>query len=272
MHEKLARAFADAGVSYVFLHGHTGASAEDSDIDIAVDRKSFRTLDAILRSGKIGRLLQTFNYDIPWCWGYILEIAPGCQQPIDVVCDPWGISFYGIGTNVAEATATTVDGLSVPSPAAAVLYLCVKRAIKGDLPHNRAALLAAFKKDPSTAKAVLESHLGEAGRDIARTLATGTEDVHSDLRNVRSTIRAKQRTPSRMALKIFFGLLRSARRVTKPTGFVVSLAGPDGTGKSTLANDLAMFNQQVFGNLSSSTEGRASFQHLLSFCEDRPGI
>ena len=117
----------------MFLHDVGHEPSRDSDIDVAVARESLVAVDTIVRAGRLGRLLQRFDYDVPWCRYYVIETGdPGRRfRQLDIACDPFGIGRYGDAVQLALEHAQRVDGLSTLSPAATVAYLAAKRARKG---------------------------------------------------------------------------------------------------------------------------------------------
>ena len=68
--EEVGAEFDAAGVNYAILH--EGGDGQDSDLDIAVGHESLETVDWIIRTGTFGRLIQRFDYDVPWCRFYVV--------------------------------------------------------------------------------------------------------------------------------------------------------------------------------------------------------
>ena len=132
----VARVFEGAGVVRS-LHGY-GTASPDSDVDLAVTRESLSTVDLLLTCGRLGRLLQRLDYDIPWCRYYAIETGEAKRRyrQVDVACDPRGIGRYGPALRVVLANTHLVDGLRIPEPAAEAFYLIVKRAKKEPGPRN----------------------------------------------------------------------------------------------------------------------------------------
>ena len=99
----VAQDFKDAGIRHVFLHHVADEPSGDSDIDIAVARESLVAVDTIVRAGRLGRLLQRFDYDVPWCRFYVIETdEPGRHlRQLDIACDPFGIGRYGDAVQLA---------------------------------------------------------------------------------------------------------------------------------------------------------------------------
>jgi hypothetical protein len=235
---RVAAAFEQAGVEYVLLHGYGEEGPADSDLDAAAAPGSLPAVDAIVRSGALGRLVQCFHYDVPWCRWYVVESGePGRRyRQLDVACDPWGISRYGQALPLALSQVDTSTGFPVPGPAAETAYLAVKRACKGlRRSRDHAQLLASFMRDPQGASEILARSFGEVGADLAAALDQRTNDLTGELERLRQVIDRRRRRPAIFSRRVVFGLVRLVHRIARPTGLVVWVAGPDGVGKSTLA-------------------------------------
>jgi hypothetical protein len=239
--DRVAAEFEAARVDYVVLHGWSAGESLDSDVDVAVDRHSLETVDILVRSGAFGRLLQRIDYDVPWCRYYVVESdEPGRRyRQLDVACDPWGIGRYGASVQSALASAEKSLSCRVASPAAQTLYLTLKRARKGDLRPGEAELLrSAFRRDPCAARDLLEQHLGTAGTAVASMLERDRPDLTEGLQAVSRVASRACWRPALVRRRLLFGSLRIGRRVLRPTGLVVAVVGPDGVGKSTVAEGL----------------------------------
>jgi len=211
--EDVVAAFERAGIEFVLLHGHD-AEARDSDLDVAVTRRSLGAVDALVRVGTFGRMLQRLHYDVPWCFYYVLESdEPGRRyRQLDVACDPWGIGRYGPALPIALDFMKRNPGAHTLDAAAESVYLAFKRAQKG------------LRDESDRAR-------------FARSLGAGQEPEQT-LSSVRDEVRRYRRAPARLALRASFQAMRVLRRMRRPTGIVIGLVGPDGTGKSTLASAL----------------------------------
>ena len=130
------------------------------------------------------------------------------------------------------------DGLRVLTPGMSAVYLACKRAVKGVRDDDDVAQLRrAFTDRARAAAPLLEMVFGPAGRRLAEALSNA-RDPGPALAEVRRSTSLQRRRPSKLVLRTRFEVARRARRVARPTGLVVCLAGPDGTGKSTLAERL----------------------------------
>jgi hypothetical protein len=247
--DRIAAEFEAAGVEYVVLHGGRAGEGVDSDVDVAVGRHSLETVDALIRLGTFGRLLQRFDYDVPWCRYYVVESdEPGRPyRQLDVACDPWGIGRYGASIRLALMSPEKSDDCRVASPGAETLYLALKRAKKGELRTGDAEQLrATFRRDPRVARDLLERHLGKPGGALADALERDRHDLTAEMRALRAHASLVRWKPAFVWRRLSFGALRVGRRVLRPTGLVVAVVGPDGVGKSMLAEGLERSSAGAF--------------------------
>jgi hypothetical protein len=232
--------FDRAGVEHVFLHG-VEADARDSDVDVAVSRESLCVVDLTVRTGTFGRLLQRLDYDVPWYRYYVVATDDPDRRyrELDVACDPWGIGRYGTAARVALANKRRLDGLNVPQPAAEALYLAVKRARKGAEPGELERLRRAHRADPEGTRMLMRQEFGSAGERVAEALEDSS-DIEDALTSLSTELDRSRRSPLRLIRRAEHQSRRTARRLARPTGLVIGLAGPDGVGKSTLAQGLQL--------------------------------
>jgi thymidylate kinase len=240
----VSRALTEQLIGHVFLHGHSQADA-DSDIDVAVNPESLDAVDLLVTSGTFGPLIQRVSYDIPWCRSYVVRFdSKQRYEQLDLACDPWGVSRIGPAIQVALSAARKVDGLSVPSPAASAFYLASKRAVKGATHPQAALLIHAFKLDPEGFRDLAADQFGDTGIRVSAHLAQG--EVGPALELLGDAIRRHHRTPPVLVRRAVFAPKRVITRVLHPVGLSVSLAGPDGVGKSTLADLLGQATRRAF--------------------------
>jgi hypothetical protein len=238
---EVVTAFERADVEFVLLHGHD-PKAPDSDLDVVVTRRSLGAVDALVRAGTFGRMLQRFHYGVPWYYTYVIERreAKLRYRELDVACDPWGIGRYGPALPIALDFVKRNPDARVLDAGAETAYLAIKRSQKGIRDErDRARLTAAAHDHWQAAGALLDPQLGSRAGHAVRSLGAQGQEPEQALASLAADIQRYRRAPARLVLRASFQVARALRRVWQPTGLVVVLVGPDGVGKSTLARALA---------------------------------
>jgi hypothetical protein len=175
-------------------------------------------------------------------WQWWLE-GPHGKEILDTTEDPTGLET-GLGRRAMMPTQT----IEAP-PVARAVYLTQKRLYKGMLDASRwqeIASLAAY--DPSLYGRVLKQVFGKRiGQRIAEA---GLRGKPPDAQLVASYKRANKlqfvRLPVYGITYGVFGAKRIVRRLLLPTGLMVLVVGPDGSGKSTFADELLSATDTLF--------------------------
>jgi hypothetical protein len=236
---RMTELLTDAGVGHVVLHAQGDDAYLDSDVDIAVDRRDVALVDTLLHSGALGRLVQRIHHDVPWCRYYVLATGDPERRyrQVDVASDPWGLSALGRSIDLALASGRLASETR-PRPAEEELFLLAKRAHKGLRGEDdRAALVEGYRRDPEGARRLLESELDGTGSRLADELDRGSISWAALEELWRSMSRTRRR-PATAARRVAYSTGRLVERLRHPTGLSVVIAGPDGTGKSELADAL----------------------------------
>ena len=159
---EVVAAFERAGVEFVLLHGHD-AEARDSDLDVAVTRQSLGAVDALVRAGTFGRMLQRLHYGVPWYFTYVIERRETEQRyrELDVACDPWGDRTLRAGSADCARLHKAQPGRARVGRRGRGRYLALKRSQKGVRDEReRRRLTAAAREHWQAAGALLEPRLG----------------------------------------------------------------------------------------------------------------
>ncbi len=238
--QEVAAAFEQADVGFVLLHGHD-SEAPDSDLDVMVTRRSLGAVDALVRAGTFGRMLQRFEYDVPWFYTYVIERreAELRYRELDIGCDPWGIGRYGPALPIALDFVKRNPDARTLDAGAETAYLAIKRSQKGIRDErDRTRLTEAAHDNWQAAGALLEPQLGSGAGLAVRSLGARGQEPEQALESLAADIRRYRRAPARLVLRASFQVVRALRRARRPTGLVLLIVGPDGVGKSTLASAL----------------------------------
>jgi hypothetical protein len=192
------------------------------------------------------RLCQCLHYDLKG-WYWVLERA-GEVVCLDIIDDPQGLGRDGFPT---ARFATGQEPTAPPEVQAA--YLTAKRVRKGLLGEDEWSRIGKLASaDPERYQAALEAVVGPR---IASLLAGPALEGRPPDPATRGQARRLQwlrryRTPARAFSGLAIGARRELERVLRPTGLLVLVVGPDGSGKSALADALpdrlgGMFRRQT---------------------------
>jgi hypothetical protein len=182
------------------------------------------------------------NYDIT-AWYWIVDID-GEVVALDILDDPCGLGKYGFPTERLRNQPTEAG-----SSAVRAAYLASKRIYKGDLsPGAWEHISDMARSDPGTYQTVLTAIFGKA---LAKHLAALAHGNLSPSKSVAVRARRTQqfrrfRTLPRLIKIAFLSIRRVYKRLIEPTGLVVTIVGPDGTGKSTLVKGLVTATESLF--------------------------
>ncbi len=127
-----------------------------------------------------------------------------------------------------------------PDAAALLVYLAVKRARKGLTPETADELADVAARAGDAGRDALRAFAGDDTADkVCDALARGhLPTLERALQDIAAAVDVQLRRPSAVAARAFHETRRTIRRIARPTGFAVCLAGPDGVGKSTLTQAL----------------------------------
>jgi hypothetical protein len=199
------------------------------DFDLVVDGLDFNWP---LRLPSGWRLCQMLHYDVRG-WYWVLEHS-GEAVALDTVDDPRGLGRDGI------PTARLIELAKHHPDTARAAYLAAKRIRKGMREGEDWERIAARA---ASAPAAYERALSWTfGNSMAGLLASDRgwvvppRDVMTRARRVQWLRR--RASPSRLTESFVASAGRWYGRVARPTGLYVLVVGPDGTGKSSLADAL----------------------------------
>jgi hypothetical protein len=188
------------------------------------------------------KLCQCFQYDVTG-WYWVLE-NDGRVVAIDTLDDPIGLNRYRFSTDLL------LDGTQmVPPPAVRGAYLTAKRLRKKARSDDQwTGISGLARHDPNAYLHTLEAVIGRRwGRSLGEQILQERVPSHDDRRRARRAQSVRRwGTPERAAAILLRSSRRFAARVLRPTGLTVVVVGPDGSGKSTVADGLPKTLEGLF--------------------------
>lgn len=118
-------------------------------------------------------------------------------------------------------------------------YYLVKKIAKGTLSTEQAQKLSRlYAQDPAACRDELNHFFSKSTATLIDVCAQGSEwtPVQTKLDGLRRELlsRSFSRNPLAVMVYWYHDLLRRIKRVTRPTGLMVTFLGPDGAGKTTI--------------------------------------
>lgn len=245
-------------IRYVVLAGHASyPAAIESDVDFLVDESDLDKITRILaRAGAIpgARLVQILEHETTARY-FVFVIQLGSRLAYlhpDAAASVRKDGRLRLRSETALASRRmSKAGFWIPAAAVEFEYYLIKRLEKGLLIRRHLAALAALQReDPTGCASVLTEFFDDS---VAVTLANRllAEDVEwfaSNALKLRARIMRSKRLEGPIArLRSTLGeLARAWHRIARPTGLVIAVLGPDGSGKSTVLEHLEAELAQAF--------------------------
>jgi len=167
-------------------------------------------------------------------WQWVVE-NQGDVVILDTTDDPKGLRRCSIPTDLL------LDGPGpLADPAARAAYLTEKRLLKGsDQARDWRHIGDLAGHDAIKYRSILSTAFGDTGRAIADRALQGSPPTASMWRQMtRAKLSRRLRSPIDTVTAATRETARILERMSRPSGLFVLIAGPDGTGKSTLASEL----------------------------------
>jgi hypothetical protein len=234
------------GYRVVVLHGpHERDGLSGRDVDCMVDGLDPKWP---LRLPEGWRLCQWFRYDFK-AWYWALEHDAEFVA-VDTTDDPEGLCRDAVRTG-----SLTTGSEGEPSPFLHAAYLTVKRVRKRMLePAEWAAIGKVASRDPSRFAAELDVVAGSSMSTLLAPGAIGGIPPTLEVLRRADRLRWSRRfgSPVRVVHALSIGARRYFERIGSPAGLSILLVGPDGAGKSAVAERLPTACAAMFRRASRS--------------------
>lgn len=236
----------DAGSAYCILHGWTRLDdGSATDIDLAMAPSGLAAFEQALRSKRYAQILQLIHYEVGGFFFVIRsqDAVPTTFISVDVIVDYRKDGRVYLRNADLLKDRRTWNDLWIAGPESEFAYLLIKKVSKQELPeHQRLRLRELYSALPERAPVVLDQLFGYRwGHWVDRSIAgSAWHDFESLLPRLHRALRwrAIRRDPANTLRYHLPDVRRLWQRWRYPTGLLVALLGPDGSGKSTLIKGL----------------------------------
>lgn len=251
----------ELNISYVIIHSYQTLPQEvASDIDYAVRDHDLPSLTAIQE--ELGRqhnwaVVQSFQHGVFAYYNVLTCLNDPSQKLLLDAC-----SHYARARRLLVPDYVLLDGRHryghywIPEPRAEFIYEATKLfdAKKKDPTMYLPKLRGLWEQDKEGSQKLFTRAFGDTGRTLEEWFSRPPEDWHC--------LRGHMLRRNRFGLWLLIReSIRVWMRITKPTGFQITLLGSDGSGKSTLIK-LLNENLNVFFRRSKIYHFRPMvFQH-----------
>lgn len=238
------------GIRYVILAGHDAYPDRiDSDVDFMVSEADFERLPRVFSSDGFlpgARLVQALRHETTACY-FVFARQVGARlawlHPDASASYRRRGRLWMRSETVLASRRMSPAGFWIPAPAIEFEYYLVKRLDKGQTgPREIAALAVRFTEDPLSCRSALATLLPPALADsvaqaIVRRDAEWFASRAAELRRAISLSIPREEIAASLIARMA-DLRRKLRRIRKPTGLVIAVLGPDGSGKTTVIEHL----------------------------------
>lgn len=236
------------GIPYCLLAGHEAyPTAIDSDIDFMISSAELPGLRQILSAFTTAhgvRLVQALEHEVGACY-YVLAWQDEGKEPdylaLDVTGDyrrrgrPWLRAEELLARRRPNA-----HGFCVPAPADTLLYYLIKRTDKNAIgPEHFARLCRLWNQAPEACRRRLEGYWPDKSIKLLHECleSADAKRFHPALPGLRRAL-LKAHPPGisryRQVRARWGEWMRRWRRWRRPSGWVIAVLGPDGSGKSSV--------------------------------------
>jgi thymidylate kinase len=238
-----------AGVDYCVVNNYENLpDSISTDVDMAIDSRTLERLDALM--GEAAResgaeIIQKIWHGYQKC-AYILSplvIGARFRVQLDFFTD-----FSAKGYPILMKNDVLLRGrrpfriFSIPAPEAEAMFLLMRRIVKNDMSISHIEKLRSLvASEPKKIEKMMTEVFGSElwSRTVGLIESGKLEPFNDNLMTYRRVLRAWSRRGLSMRPRLKYSvsqLVRVFHRLRYPVGLSVVFLGPDGSGKSTIAN------------------------------------
>lgn len=246
----LFRRLNELNVQYCVLHSYEQLPYNSrSDVDFAIDKHGIQTIDDILieLAENVGtKLIQKVYHGIPSSYSYVVAYTVGISSPrfiqLDFHYDRHGIGRDYVPTSLLLLNRRWYRGFYVSDASIEAVHLLMKRIIKGNLQNrHKLRIEQLYRENQRDITRLLREYLGKrATREAEENICSGNWEkfCRRIARYQRCMWFRKFHNSNIWYITQSFAwhLARAVKRFTYPTGLMVVLLGPDGSGKTCVGD------------------------------------
>ena len=248
-----------AGVRFAVLRNYQGLPDEiGNDLDLLVDESELKRAETLLieATGVLGYINHNRAEFSPVSL-YLYHETSRDQRHIDLFSTLKWRGFTILSPRAVLDHRVDRGLFAIPHPVhEATLNLLTRLLYNGYVKEAyKTGIVEAFAKEPELARATLAETLGpELARElVANVLAESWPVIETKGAQLRRVLMLRQLTkaPTQTAAALGRDLKRLTKRAARAPGLVVAFIGPDGSGKSSVAEGSMERLQPTFGREKS---------------------
>ncbi|MGB4812486.1 MAG: hypothetical protein WBP13_08425 [Methylophilaceae bacterium] len=246
-----------AKIPYVILSGYEGYPDDiSSDVDFMVSESDFCKLPTLFSQPELfhgANLVQLLRHETTACY-FILAKSVGSKIAFlhpDSATDFRRGRLWQIAEDVLSTKRQHPLGFWIPAAAKEFEYYLIKRIDKESVSSNHWSRLSRlFKEDRWGCTEILKLRLNN---QLASVVSSALENNNVDMLN---QIAPELKLPLMASAKIepiykrllshLLDIKRKIGRIFQPTGLIIAVLGPDGSGKTTVIEHLEHELAQAF--------------------------
>jgi thymidylate kinase len=235
------------GISYCVMNNYQTMPEEiPSDVDIAIESRWFKRLDPLLINFAKKNdvvITQKIWHGYRKC-AYILSplfLEEAFRLQLDFFADFSTKKYPNLISNEnLLRNRRLYKNFFVPSPEIEAPFILMRRIVKNDLKTSHLLILKVLLEASSAARTIKEFMGEKASRSLISMIEKGdASSFQSNLKDYREALKKLSRKNISVVYRAQYMISQFKRlmeRLLHPVGISIVFLGPDGSGKSTIAN------------------------------------
>ena len=223
-------------VPYCIINGYKELNNKDSDIDILLKKSDLKKVEDLLKKNfKSEKLVQIYHHDLyaKNCFLWNKEKKELLNLDIYGRLDRRGVVFF----NEKEIFETLkyYKGIPILSSEKEFIYYLIKKLDKKDFSEKVFSYLRElYFESEEKSKEVIKKFLRNESVNVIKAF----EKNNINLIDKKKILKEFDKNRKNAFFEKTLNFFRIIKRIIKPTGISVAFLGPDGSGKSTVINEL----------------------------------